>query len=496
MSRLVSYSDPRAPHWWSRGWRLLTNCNVWVECPTSLSHRLPPVVARYAQVGAAAKPANENVWVYRVTVDVPSRWQVAVPLDLLGWADEQKHSCVLVPGWGVMYKGGADADSDCDVHFELAPWMKRGPAGDRVAFAIVGCGQRGTGYARVLSRLQCGIQPLALVGVYDTVRSKATSLQSRAAEWGLNTRVFDTSEELCKAMKERKDVVPIVCTPDERHIFDLQVFGRCARLCILEKPVVQNAAELHTLRRLLTTVSVHVPYVLRYSRLWKTARSVLDSKPRPRSVELVLRLTPEHTASFVRRTTTGSSLARFVRTKLCHDVDLLMWLTGSATEPRPVVTCGTGLMKNSDPPELLGASCTSCPVSGCLYRYQGHYGVGDTCVVGHTFFDHLWISGFFRNRTPYSIHVEFHCSQGGRELRVHQADGTTLCVDSVRNTVHEGGQLMATGGSQGFHNGGDLTFVHEVMRGSPFSHAYLRPTVLWIEHVVAEVTEVTEDLTW
>lgn len=112
-------------------------------------------------------------------------------------------------------------------------------ANDRVRLALIGCGGRGRGVARLMANV-AGTEYVALVDVYDVNAQRA-----RAADWsGRSASVYS---DFRRAL-DRKDVHAVhVATPDHWHAIPTYLASLAGKDAYVEKPLTHNIAESRAL---------------------------------------------------------------------------------------------------------------------------------------------------------------------------------------------------------------------------------------------------------
>lgn len=349
---------------------------------------------------------------------------------------------------------------------------------------IVGCGQRGFGYAKYLHRAQTRFRMLSawnLAGVCDPVVENTQRVQ---AWWKEHT------QQDLEAWRNPVDIAGVaaepqalwlVCTPDETH-FELArlALKRRLRHVVLEKPVVTQPEQWAALCRWNTRARptvFHVPYVLRFVPVFQAARLRVGELGHLRTAELELGLTPEHTASFLRRVWHEplDCLTRFVSTKLCHDLDLLMWVTGRSRVRVLGASYVPWAVRHLAPFER---GCLLCPASRCAFRGSGRYFVKPRyeCVLGQDFFETVRVDLTLEGaenapNTPplrVTLRVQGHAARSNRELVILGTRGRLRCVmdECLLERQDEEGRMLDTSRHEPRdrtgHQFGDVMFLQAV----------------------------------
>ena len=244
-----------------------------------------------------------------------------------------------------------------------------------ITVAIVGCGSRGqmeytkdflTMPDRVKIVACADINPEKLVGM-----RKKTGLTE--------AQCYASAEELLQQPK-LADVL-VVATPDELHYSHAKAGLNLGYHLLLEKPITPFADQCLELAKLAEEKQRHVVvcHVLRYTVFYQKIKEVIDSGVLGdiASIQALEKVAHWHQAhSFVRgnwRREDNSSC--MILAKCCHDMDILLWLTGKKCER---VSSFGSLMhfKPENAPEGAPARCTDgCPAADtCPYNAVRWYG--------------------------------------------------------------------------------------------------------------------------
>ena len=225
-------------------------------------------------------------------------------------------------------------------------------------FVLIGAGQRGMVYSRYAQ--QKGHEITAVAEQDPTRRAIA------AREFGIpEDRQFSSGEALLA--EPRMGEAAIIATMDRDHFHEAIPAMEKGYHLLLEKPIsplpeetleIEKAAE-RTGRR------VTVCHVLRYSPFFREIRKVItDGKiGRVITIQHNENIGNFHIAhSFVRGNWRRSDLASpLIMQKSCHDMDLLVWMTGSRCES--VASFGDLVyFRKENAPEGATERCFDCPL--------------------------------------------------------------------------------------------------------------------------------------
>ncbi|MFD9411625.1 Gfo/Idh/MocA family protein [Streptomyces sp. NPDC059989] len=252
-----------------------------------------------------------------------------------------------------------------------------------VTLAVVGAGNRGTGYARwVLAHPERA--KVVAVAEPRTVRRERL-----AADHGIGPGAAVGDWRELAARGRIADAV-LICTLDRDHLEPVLAFAALGYHILLEKPMALTEAEC---RRIVDAVeeagvTLAVGHVLRYTPYTRALKAVVDSG-RLGDVVSVQHLEPVgfwHQAhSFVRGNWRREDQATsMLMAKSCHDLDWLQYVLGRP----PVRVSSFGRLSHFRPgnrPAGAADRCLDCAVeSTCPYSATREY--GDRLARG----EHSW----------------------------------------------------------------------------------------------------------
>lgn len=242
--------------------------------------------------------------------------------------------------------------------------------------ALIGAGERGTIYAD--HAVGKGHQIVAVADLRAEKRLRA------AKRYGISPEnCYEEGLELIQSAPEAD--AAIVATMDRGHFAHAMAALDRGWNLLLEKPISPDPGECVALERKAREkgLGVTVCHVLRYTPFFQTVKHILDEGTLGRVVTI------DHTEnvgnfhmahSFVRGNWRNSDLASpMILQKSCHDLDLLLWLTGK--HARQVFSTGTlSFFRPENAPEGSADRCLDCPVAGnCRFDARKAYlpGAGD-----------------------------------------------------------------------------------------------------------------------
>lgn len=241
----------------------------------------------------------------------------------------------------------------------------------KITFAIAGMGNRGMVYANRLLRFS---EEAEITAIADNRR-----IRLDAANKFLNLpqdRIFSSAEELF-AQPKLADIM-IVTTQDAQHKAHALAAMERGYDLLLEKPVSNRLEDCFEIaenaKRLGRTVIVC--HVLRYTVFYQEIKKLLDSGVigKIESVAAAEHVAYYHIAhSYVRGNWHKEAASSpMILAKCCHDMDLLLWLTGKKC--LKVNSFGSlDYFTKEHCPEGATERCADCPVEGCPFNAVKFY---------------------------------------------------------------------------------------------------------------------------
>lgn len=244
----------------------------------------------------------------------------------------------------------------------------------KITVAIAGLGSRGLEtYARCLEKHPDRVELVAVADIRPDRVAVAAERYHIPADM-----CFDSVESLLKAPK-LADVL-FICTPDDVHYqpaIDALTLGYHL---LLEKPAARSVAECRHIAELAESKHLHVIvcHVLRYTVFYQTIKKLLDEGKvgRIMNVEAIERVAYWHQAhSFVRGNWhVAADTTPMILAKCCHDMDMLLWLTGKKCER--VTSFGhLSHFTAENLPKGAPERCSdACPIAeSCVYNAERFY---------------------------------------------------------------------------------------------------------------------------
>lgn len=171
----------------------------------------------------------------------------------------------------------------------------------------------------------------------------------------------------------------IIATMDRDHYGHVMQALDCGYDILLEKPISPNPKECLEIEEKANALGkkITVCHVLRYTNFFTTIKEILDSGELGKIVAIKHseNIGNFHMAhSFVRGNWRNTALSSpIILQKSCHDLDILLWLTGSHCAK--VASFGSlSYFKEENAPEGSAARCCNCPVAeSCRYDARKAY---------------------------------------------------------------------------------------------------------------------------
>lgn len=235
----------------------------------------------------------------------------------------------------------------------------------RITVALAGLGSRGKDtYAPVAKLLP---EKMEITAIADIVEEKVEEV---AREYGIpKERCYTSAEEMLK--QERLADVMFIATQDRQHVGHAIPALEKGYDLLLEKPVSPDLDECRELLKVAneTDRKVVVCHVLRYTPFYTKVKELIDSGVIGDVVTVmgIENVGYWHQAhSFVRGNWRNSEITSpMILQKCCHDMDLLLWLTGKTCES--VNSFGsTYLFKEEKAPEGAAKRC----LDGCAVKAE------------------------------------------------------------------------------------------------------------------------------
>ena len=295
-------------------------------------------------------------------------------------------STMSLPSAQAAEPSAAGAKSGAEPLTGLQPIRDLAPETDHpVTVIVIGCGNRGTVYARYAEKFPQGMK---VVGVADMQEERRNYMGDK---YGVAPEMrFADFHDVFASKKKLADAV-IIATPDNLHYEPAMMALNVGYDLLLEKPVAPTEKECKAIRDLAKKKGriVAVCHVLRYAPYFVALREAAQSGIIGDivSIQHMERIQFAHMAhSYVRGNWHRSKdTTPIILAKSCHDLDILRWIIN---KPCKSITADGDLyyFKKENAPEGAPAYCTDgCPhADTCPYnavtiycKWKEHLGVFD-----------------------------------------------------------------------------------------------------------------------
>ncbi len=371
----------------------------------------------------------------------------------------------------------------------------------KITVAVAGTGSRGVAYANALKALKADCE---IVAIADP---RPDRLEDFANRFGVKKEGWYNSAEEMLEQEKLADVM-FICTMDKQHYAHAMTALEKGYHLLLEKPVSPDPKECIEIAQKANekNLKVLVCHVLRYTNFYRKIKEIIDSGKLGRvlSVQANEQVCYWHQAhSFVRGNWRNEKESPMILQKCCHDMDILLWLTGKHC--KSVSSFGTlSHFKKSEAPEGATERCTEdCPeYTTCPYSVKhcyidraikGDFGwptdvvevtpsVDKLCETLKTspygrcvyycdndVVDHQVVNLLFEDDVTVSFNFTAFTSEGGRKIHVMGTKGDLVAyMEESEFTVTEYGKspekIVFKGVDDGFgHGGGDVGIMRDLI---------------------------------
>ena len=238
-------------------------------------------------------------------------------------------------------------------------------------YIVIGAGSRGTIYGDWAH--QKGIEIAAVAEI------RPERLVHAAKQWNVPAdRCFTDPDELF-ALGKVADAA-IIATMDRDHYGHVMKALDCGYDILLEKPISPDPRECIEIEEKANALGrkITVCHVLRYTNFFSKLRQILNSGELGRIVAIkhAENIGNFHMAhSFVRGNWRNDQLSSpIIMQKSCHDLDILLWLTGSHCT-RVAAFGSLSYFKEENAPQSSADRCCNCAVAdSCRFNAYTAYG--------------------------------------------------------------------------------------------------------------------------
>ena len=328
-------------------------------------------------------------------------------------------------------------------------------------YVLIGAGSRGTIYGSWAH--EHGIEITAIAEI------RPDRLSEAAKAWNVPTDRCFTDTAVLFSLGKIADAA-IIATMDRDHYPHVMAALDCGYDILLEKPISPDPAECLKIEEKANALGrkITVCHVLRYTNFWGALKDLIDSQELGKIVAIKHseNIGNFHMAhSFVRGNWRNDTLSSpIILQKSCHDLDILLWLTGAHCTK--VAAFGSlTYFKESNAPAGSTDRCWNCPAAdNCRFEAKKCYlptlGTWPTDVVcleqteaalddalktgpyGRCVFrcdnnvcDHMSIILEFDNNVTATFSLTAQTGPCHREIRIMCEDGEILADDGKRQIL-------------------------------------------------------------
>ncbi len=328
-------------------------------------------------------------------------------------------------------------------------------------YIVIGAGSRGSIYGNWA--VKHGIEIAAIAEIRPERLAKA------AQDWNVpENRCFTDPSQLF-ALGKIADAA-IIATMDRDHYGHVMAALDCGYDILLEKPISPDPRECIEIEEKANALGrkITVCHVLRYTNFFGTIKEILDSGELGKIVAIKHseNIGNFHMAhSFVRGNWRNDTLSSpIIMQKSCHDLDILLWLTGSHCT-KVAAFGGLSYFREENAPKGSSLRCQDCPVSEtcrfdakkCYLPVLGGWPADVVCLeqteealeealrtgpYGRCVFrcdnnvcDHMSVIMEFENGVTATFSLTAQTSACHRNLHIMCEDGEILADDGQRQIL-------------------------------------------------------------
>ncbi len=328
-------------------------------------------------------------------------------------------------------------------------------------YIVIGTGNRGSIYGSWAH--QQGIEIAAIAEL------RPDRLADAAKNWNVPEEMCFHDAAALFALGKIADAA-IIASQDRDHYGHVMQALDCGYDVLLEKPISPSARECLEIEAKANALgrSVTVCHVLRYTNFWGSLKDIIDSGELGKVIAIKHseNIGNYHMAhSFVRGNWCNSETsAPIILAKSCHDMDMLLWLTGAHCTKVAAFGALT-YFKEKNAPAGSTDRCVTCPVrENCRFdawkAYQPCLGAWPTDVVcleqteealqkaieegpygqcvyrcGNNVCDHMSCILEFDNEVTATFSLTAQTSPCHRDIHIMCEDGEILADDGKRQIL-------------------------------------------------------------
>lgn len=237
-------------------------------------------------------------------------------------------------------------------------------------YIVIGAGSRGMIYGKLAKQ-----RGVSIAAVAD---KRPDRLSNAGAVLNVPESMLFSSAEQLLSLSKLADAATIA-TQDQDHYGHVMMALDRGYDILLEKPISPSPRECLEIEEKANRLGrkITVCHVLRYTALWSKIKEILDSGEIGRivSIKHSENIGNFHMAhSFVRGNwSNAATSAPIILAKSCHDLDILLWLTGASCT-RVAAFGSLTYFKEKNAPVSSAQRCSECPVAAnCRYEARKMY---------------------------------------------------------------------------------------------------------------------------
>ena len=237
-------------------------------------------------------------------------------------------------------------------------------------YIVIGAGSRGTIYGNWA--VKNGIQIAAVAEI------RPDRLKSACDMWNVPENMRFTSTDQLMSLGKIADAA-IICTMDRDHYGHVMQALEAGYDILLEKPISPDPKECLEIEETANRLNrkITVCHVLRYTNFFGTIKDILDSGEIGKIIAIKHseNIGNFHMAhSFVRGNWCNEKFScPIIMQKSCHDLDILLWLTGASCK-RVSAFGSLRYFTTNNAPDGSAERCHECPVAEhCRFEAKKAY---------------------------------------------------------------------------------------------------------------------------
>ena len=242
----------------------------------------------------------------------------------------------------------------------------------KVTFAVLGMGNRGRAYASHALKFP---EEMAVTAIAD---NRPKQLESANKYLNLPKEMLFDGADAILAQPKLADIM-VIATQDQQHREHAIRAMEQGYDLLLEKPIAADLEDIRAIAQAANRLGrkVIVCHVLRYTPFYRAVKQLLDEGTigRIMNIEAAEHVGYYHIAhSFVRGNWhKEADSSPMILAKCCHDMDVLLWLTGKKSLRVSSFGHLTHFRAENRPAGAADRCTDGCPVKDCPYHAPSFY---------------------------------------------------------------------------------------------------------------------------